>query len=71
MSSIKSYAQEVFREVNKRNSKNKFETFLKEFNRLVEESKSSNNDVGCAISDDCSMSGCYRYFICDFKTKKV
>lgn len=28
MSSIKAYAKEVFNEVNKRNSKNKFEIFI-------------------------------------------
>lgn len=69
--SLKLYAQEVFREVNKRSSKNKFETFLKEFNKLVEESKTTNNDVGCAISNDCSVSGCYRYYMCDFENKKI
>lgn len=71
MGSIKAYAQEVFDELNKRTSKNKFETFLKEFNRLVEEdTKSHVNDVGCPMSRDCSSNGCYRYFVGDLANKK-
>lgn len=65
---LKLYAKEVFREVNKSKSKNKFDIFLKELNKLVEESL-DNNDVGCPLSDDCSLQGCYRYSICDFKKK--
>lgn len=30
----------------------------------------STNDVVCPISSDCSLNGCYRYFICDFHEKK-
>ena len=71
MGSIKAYALEVFREVNKSSSKNKFEIFIKEFNKLVEKSKTNNNYTGCAISDDCSMNGCCRYYMCDFKCKKI
>ena len=71
MGSIKAYAQEVFDELNKCTSKDKFETFLKEFNRLVEEDKKSHvNDVRCSISKDCSISGCYRYFVCNLSNKK-
>ena len=72
MSSIKAYAQEVFNELNNRASKNKFETFIKEFNKLVEEEqeKLNCNDVGCPISRDCSMNGCYRYFGCNLSNKK-
>ena len=72
MSSIKAYAQEVVNELNNRKSKNKFETFIKEFNKLVEEEqeKLNCNDVGCPISRDCSMNGCYRYFVCNLSNKK-
>lgn len=71
MSSIKAYAQEVFDELNNRTSKNKFEAFLKEFNKLIEENgESHSNDVGCLISKDCSPKGCYRYSACDLTNKK-
>lgn len=72
MNSIKAYTKEVFDELNKYTSKNKFETFMKEFNRLVEEEneKSHVNDVGCPMSRDCSSNGCYRYFVCDLTNKK-
>lgn len=72
MGSIKAYAQEVFDELNKRTSKNKFEIFIKEFNKLVaeEQEKLNCNDVGCPMSRDCSMNGCYRYFVCDLTNKK-
>lgn len=62
---IKAYAKEVFREVNKSKSKNKFEIFIKEFNKLIEQSKS--NESGCPLCSDCSK--CYRYRICDFDWK--
>ena len=73
MASIKQYAQEVFRELNERTSKNKFESFLKELNKLIDEQKAKDNanDVGCALSNNCSMNGCYRYFCCTFPNKKV
>ena len=72
MGTIKELAQEVFDELNNRTSKNKFEAFLKEFNKLVEEEqeKLNCNDVGCPISRDCSISGCYRYSVCDLSNKK-
>ena len=72
MGSIKELAQEVFDELNNRTSKDKFETFLKEFNRLIEEEneKPHGNDVGCLISRDCSSNGCYRYSGCDLSYKK-
>ena len=72
MSSIKAYAQEVLNELNNRTSKNKFKTFIKEFNKLVEEEqeKLNCNDVGCPISRDRSSNGCYRYFVCDLAHKK-
>ena len=71
MGTIKELAQEVFDELNNRTSKNKFEAFLKEFNKLIEENEESHsNDVGCLISKDCSPNGCYRYFVCDLSNKK-
>lgn len=33
--------------------------------------KSYSNDVGCPISSDCSLQGCYRYFCCNFSNKKT
>lgn len=73
MGSITAYAQEVFNELHKCTSKNKFEVFLKEFNKLIEEEneKLNYNDVGCPMSKDCSISGCYRYCACDLTCKKV
>jgi len=73
MASIKQYAQEVFTELNKRKAKNKFDPFLKELNKLIDEQneKDHANDVGCLISSNCSMNGCYRYFCCNFPEKKV
>ena len=56
MGFMQEYAREVFREVNKRNSKNKFETFLKEFNKLVKESESNNVDGKCCLFCKHSMS---------------
>ena len=72
MGTIKELAQEVFDELNNRTLKKKFEAFLKEFNKLVEEEqeKLNCNDVGCPISRDCSISGCYRYSVCDLSNKK-
>ena len=66
---IKIYAQEVFREVNKSKSKNKFEIFIKEFNKLVRRSKI--NESGCPMSNKCSNDGCYRYSICNFDWKDI
>ena len=71
MNSIKAYAQEVWNELNNRTSKNKFEAFLKEFNKLIEENEESHsNGVGCLISKDCSPNGCYRYSACNLTNKK-
>lgn len=42
----------------------------KELIKLHDEQEKHTNDVGCAISQDCSMMGCYRYIICDFPEKK-
>lgn len=44
--------------------------FQKELIKLHDEQEKHTNDVGCAISQDCSMMGCYRYIICDFPEKK-
>ncbi|MCQ4784571.1 hypothetical protein NE670_04820 [Flavonifractor plautii] len=70
MSSIKEYAKEVFEELNKCKSKNAYQLFQKELIKLHDEQEKHTNDVGCAISQDCSMMGCYRYIICDFPEKK-
>ena len=70
MSSIKEYAKEVFEELNKCKSKNEYQLFQKELIKLHDEQEKHTNDVGCAISQDCSMMGCYRYIICDFPEKK-
>ena len=56
MGFIQEYAREVFREVNKRSSKNKFETFLKEFNKLVKEYESNNVDGKYCLFCNHSMS---------------
>lgn len=70
MSSIKAYAREVFDELNKRKSKNKFKAFINEFNKILEESE-NENDVGCPVSNDCSWHGCSRYCVCDAPNKKI
>lgn len=57
MGFMQEYAKEVFREVNKRNSKNKFETFLKEFNKLVKEYEGNNVDGRYCLFCNHSMSG--------------
>lgn len=72
MSSIKKYAREVFDELNRSKSKNAYQLFQKELVRLHDEqvAKSTENNVGCIVSSDCSIDGCYRYIICDFPEKK-
>ena len=72
MSSIKEYAREVFDELNKRKSKNAYQLFQKELNKLhdEQETETNKNDVGCIISCDCSPAGCYRYLICDFPKRR-
>ena len=62
------YAQEVFRELGKRKAKNTYLKFMLELERLHNEDV-AKNDVGCAVSNDCSMNGCYRYYMCDFDNK--
>lgn len=57
-------------EWDKYKSKNAYQLFQKELIRLHDEQEKHTNDVGCAISQDCSMMGCYRYIICDFPEKK-
>lgn len=71
MSSIKKYAREVFDELNRSKSKNAYQLFQKELVRLHDEqvAKSTENNVGCIVSSDCSIDGCYRYIICDFPEK--
>lgn len=73
MASIKQYAKEVFREINKSKSKNAYTNFIKELERLHKEQQlvELENDVGCAMSNNCSFHGCYRYYCCDFPKKKV
>jgi hypothetical protein len=69
---ISSIAKQAYDEISKSTSKNKYELFVKEFNKLVRsESKKNINDVGCAISDECSLDGCWRYSVCDLKRKNV
>lgn len=70
MGFIRNYALEVFREIDKRSQKNKHDVFIKEYSKLIQQSQLPN-DVGCAISKDCSLNGCYRYYMCDFKRKKL
>jgi len=66
------YAQEVFRELDKRPYKNMHTRFMKAYKKLCEDKdkEDRNNDVGCQISNDCSLHGCYRYSCCDFSEKK-
>ena len=64
---LKECARVAFEEVNKSKSRNKFNIFIDEFKKLVEESKNNKNNVNCAISNDCSKEGCYRYICCEFK----
>ena len=33
--------------------------------------KSNSNDVGCPMSSNCSLEGCYRYFCCTLPRKKI
>lgn len=66
MGSIKDYAIQCFREVDRRRGSNRHENFLREYKKLI-----NPNDVGCGISKDCSLNGCYRYYMCDFKRKKL
>lgn len=72
MGFIQDYAQEVFREVNKHRGKNIHDKFIKEYQKLLDEKikEENKNDVGCIISSNCSLRGCYRYSICDFEEKK-
>ena len=73
MSTIKKYAKDVFDELNKSKSKNAYQLFQKELSRLHDEqvAKSTENNVGCIISSDCSINGCYRYIVCDFPEKNT
>jgi len=66
------YAKEVFNELDKRPYKNMHTRFLKEYNKLCKEKEdeSKSNDVGCQMSTDCSLNGCYRYICCDFPEKR-
>lgn len=33
--------------------------------------KPNLNDVGCAMSSDCSLEGCYKYYCCNDPRKKI
>ena len=71
MSFPEDYAKEVFKVLDGKQSKNAHDKFLKAFEKLCKEKdeEKQNNDVGCPISNDCSLGGCYRYCCCDFPWK--
>lgn len=70
---LKDYAREVFKEVNKTRGKKKHGNFIKYYKQLYDKilEEQNENNVGCEISNDCSVAGCYRYCICNFIEKKV
>ena len=71
MSSIKEYAKEVFEELNKCKSKNAYQLFQKELIKLHDEQEKHTNDVGCAISQDCSMMGLLSVYYLRFPRKET